>query len=349
MKLYVRILVGILCAAMVLALPFVLSAPNLLGGAQWQLQEEMEEEAAGWRRFLAPAAHAEVIEEESPYSLPLDFSPGYVPNPACFTQDGYEDASIRVQMETREEGGVTYRIAWVEIASPSQLRTAIAGKVKENAKGQASFPSAVAKVKAIASSNNAVVAVNGDYYADNPNKTTYEYRMGLKVRDNTNQTKDMLLIDDQGDFHIVLAQEKTAQRAALDRLMEEYTILNGFTFGPALVKDGELLKTSKEYGYDPNGLTARTAFGQLDRLSYVMVIAEGVQKPERGVTHQQLANFMYSLGCRDAFNLDGGGSSAMYYGYLGTAKYYNVLMGGDRDMSDIIYFATAVPPEEWEN
>ena len=95
--------------------------------------------------------------------------------------------------------------------------------------------------------------------------------------------------------------------------MEEYTILNGFTFGPALVKDGELLKTSKEYGYDPNGLTARTAFGQLDRLSYVMVIAEGVQKPERGVTHQQLANFMYSLGCRDAFNLDGGGSSAMYY------------------------------------
>ena len=77
--------------------------------------------------------------------------------------------------------------------------------------------------------------------------------------------------------------------------------------------------------------------------------AEGVQKPEKGVTQQTMANFMYSLNCKEAFNLDGGGSSAMYYGYYGTEKYYNVLMGGDRDMSDIIYFATAVPPEEWEN
>ena len=349
MKTYVRILLGILCAALVLAMPFVLSAPNLLGEAKWQLLEEMEGEETGWLDFLLPAAHAEVIEEESPYALPVDFTPGYTPNSACYTEDGYEDASIRVQMETRVENGVTYRIAWVEIASPTQLRTAIAGKVKENNKGQVSFPTAVAKVKAIAASNNAVVAINGDYYADNPAKTTFEYRMGLMVRDNTNQTKDMLLIDDQGDFHIVLAQEKNAQRAALDSLLDEYNILNAFTFGPALVKDGELLKTSKEYGYDPNGYTARTAFGQLDKLSYVMVIAEGVQKPEKGVTHQQMANFMYSLGCRDAFNLDGGGSSAMYFGYLGTAKYYNVLMGGDRDMSDIIYFATAVPTEEWEH
>jgi hypothetical protein len=77
------------------------------------------------------AARAEstvqVETEESPYALPLDFTSGFAPNPACFTEDGYEDDSIRVQMETREQDGTVYRIAWVEIASPSQLRTAIAG------------------------------------------------------------------------------------------------------------------------------------------------------------------------------------------------------------------------------
>ena len=351
MKMYVRILLAVFCAALVLAMPFVLSAPNLLQEAEWQL-EDLYRDDSGWLRFLAPTAFAEEAEEEtaeSAYSLPLDFTPGYPPNPACFTEDGYEDASISVRMETREEKGVTYRIAWVQVASPTQLRTAIAGNIKVSSSGRVSFPSSVAKVKAIASNNNAIVAVNGDYYSDAPQKTTFEYRMGMMIRDNTNQTKDMLLIDDQGDFHIVFAQEKKAQRAELDALLSDYNIVNAYTFGPALVHAGELLKTSTGYGYDPNGLTARTAIGQIDTLRYVLVVAEGVQKPEKGVTQQTLANFMYSLGCREAFNLDGGGSSAMYYAGLGTSKYYNVLMGGDRDMSDIIYFATAVPPEEWEN
>ena len=29
-------------------------------------------------------------------SLPIDFSAGYTPNEACFTEDGYKDASITV-------------------------------------------------------------------------------------------------------------------------------------------------------------------------------------------------------------------------------------------------------------
>ena len=121
-----------------------------------------------------------------------------------------------------------------------------------------------------------------------------------------------------------------------------HTIINAFTFGPTLVHEGELMKIDKNYGYDPNGKTARAAIGQLDTLSYVLVVAEGKQSPERGVTQQTLANFMFGLGCREAFNLDGGGSAAMFY----NGKYYNTLMGGDRNMSDIIYFATAVPAEE---
>ena len=333
MKLYIRILLGVLCAGLVLAMPFVLSAPNMLGEVKWQLLDEMEEE--GFLRYLLPRAYAEAEEEESAYALPVDFSAGMEPNPALFTESGYEDASIRVQMETREEDGVIWRIAWVQISSPTQLRTAIAGKkVTSNAN---------ALVKSMAEKNNAIVALNGDYYSNDPNKTTFEYRMGEKVRAKTNQKKDILIIDQNGDFHIVLAQAKKDQQAALDAIDQEYEIINAFTFGPALVKDGECLTISKDYGYNPNGREPRSAIGQLDHLSYVMVIAEG-RGESKGVTHQELANFMADLNCQSAFNLDGGGSATLVY----HGDYYNTLGGSPRTMSDIIYFATAVPPEEWK-
>ena len=332
MKLPVRIALSLLCAAMVLAMPFVLSSPNMLGEVKWELLDKMEGEDEGLLSILIPSARA---EEETAYELPVDFTPGMEPNPALFTEAGYEDASIRVQMETREEDGVIWRVAWVEIASPSQLRTAIAGKkVTSNSS---------ALVKSMAEKNNAVVALNGDYYSNDPNKTTFEYRMGEKVRSKTNQKKDILIIDENGDFHIVLAAAKKDQQAALDAVADAHTIVNAFTFGPALVKDGEILKMNKEYGYNPSGREPRAAIGQLDKLSYVMVIAEG-RGESKGVTHQELADFMGALGCQNAFNLDGGGSATMVF----NGEYYNHLGGSPRSMSDIIYFATAVPVEEWK-
>ncbi len=335
MKLPVRILLAILCAALVLAMPFVLSAPNLLGEVKWELWDELGGEDEGWLMRLLPVACAEeetddTIREYDP--LPLDFTPGYEANPADYTEWGYEDATIRVQLETREEYGTVIRIAWVDITSPTQLRTAIAGKKVTS--------SAEALVQSIAKGNNAVIAVNGDYYTNDPGKTTFEYRMAEKVRAKTNRKKDNLIIDENGDFHTFIQSQGVME-------FEEQTghqIIQAFTFGPTLVKEGQLMTIDKEYGYDPNGKTARTAIGQIGPLSYVLVVAEGRQNPEKGLTQQQLANFMYELGCVEAFNLDGGGSATMYF----DGKYYNKLMGGDRQMSDILYFATAVPPEEWK-
>ena len=53
---------------------------------------------------------------------------------------------------------------------------------------------------------------------------------------------------------------------------------------------------------------------------------------------------MQELGCREAYNLDGGNSAVLFY----NGKMLNNKMGQERDVTDMIYFATAVPPEEWE-
>ena len=332
MKTSIRIAVLALCAALILALPFTVSSPAMLGEAKWMVLEDMEsgeeaEDEDAWdelARLLFPSARAEEITE---YALPVDFSVPPAPDASLFTEAGYEDDSIRVQMETREEGSVIYRIAWVEVASPTQLRTATAGKLTSEK---------TALVKSMAVKNNAVVALNGDYFANNPTKTSFEYRMGQKIRAKGNKTKDILIIDENGDFHTFVKSQ-----GAVDFEKETgHQIVNAFTFGPALVQEGNVLKMDTGYGYNPNGREPRAAIGQLAELSYVLVVAEG-RGESVGVTHQELADFMGTLNCVEAYNLDGGGTAAMVY----NGEYFNRLGGSERATSDIIYFATAVPEE----
>ena len=350
-----RIVLCVICGLLMLAAPFLFSAPGMLSGVQWELMETLEEGdelELDFGRLLFPGALAEeaeagedeLIEETvsegdsdlgpAVYELPLDFTVPPAPKAENYTENGYEDESIRVSVEDREADGVNWHIAFVQIASPTQLRTAtsVPGKL---------MPKRDASVTQMAASNHAVVAMNGDYYMKDPAKTTFEYRMTQKICSKTNSKKDMLIIDENGDFHLVKAADKKEQSAALEAVAKEHTIVNAFTFGPALVIDGEKQQISTEYGYNPNRTEPRAAIGQIGHLSYVMVIAEG-RGESSGVTQQGLADFMAELGCVQAFNLDGGNSAEMAFG----DKVYKGMPGGDeRGLSDIIYFATAIPEE----
>ena len=347
MKQPLRIALWVICAILILSTPFLVSSPSMLGEVKWDMMDQMDEddEELDFGRLLFSSARAEetliedVTEEDtsSPlgdaiYELPLDFTVPPAPKEENYGEDSYEDETIQVRMEEREADGVIWHLAFVKITSPTQLRTATAGKLTS---------SKVASVSAMARNNHAVIAINGDNYVDKPEKTTFEYRMTQKIRSKTNKTKDMLIIDENADFHLVLAQPKKEQTAALEALAKEHTIVNAFTFGPALVIDGEEQQINKEYGYNPNGKEPRAALGQTGPLSYVLAIAEG-RGESSGLSQQDLAHFMAELGCQQAFNLDGGNSAEMVFGN----KIYKGMPGGDeRGLSDIIYFATAVPEE----
>ena len=131
MKLPVRIALWVLCAALILAMPFVISSPRILEDAQWEIIDLMD--TGRWSLFSTACAEEDVAEDEweaewedaaPEYELPIDRSPGRIPNPACFTEDGYEDESISVQLETIEENKrLIWRVARINIASPTQLRT----------------------------------------------------------------------------------------------------------------------------------------------------------------------------------------------------------------------------------
>lgn len=326
-----KLLCCLLALALALILPFAVPAGNIPDDAKallleetWQ-EDENEGEDSALLTLLFPAARAEETFEP----LPMDFSPGRKPDKALFTPNGYEDASIKLKLETVEKNGVVYRVAYVTVSHPSQLRTATAGKPQS---------SKVAMISAMAEKNNAVIAINADYMANNPTKTSFEYRMGEKVRAKQNPSKDLLITDENGDFHIFTGKNKKKDVQAFEK--EGHRIINAFTFGPGLVINNELRQIPDKYGYNPKGREPRMAIGQMGELSYVMVLAEGRSENSQGVTQQELAEFMFDLGCVQAFNLDGGNSATMVYdgGY-----YQEKTVDNERAQSDMIYFATLVP------
>ncbi len=83
--------------------------------------------------------------------------------------------------------------------------------------------------------------------------------------------------------------------------------------GPYLVKNGEVFvdMTAQKLG-SIGGRNPRTAIGYTKDNTLIMLTADGREGASIGLTLMELANLMKDLGCVNAMNLDGGGSTVMY-------------------------------------
>ncbi|MBR4081278.1 MAG: phosphodiester glycosidase family protein [Clostridia bacterium] len=274
--------------------------------------------------ILSGVSFAETAEEPA-YLLPMDFSAGPVADPANFGENSYEDETLSVTVEHVWVGKARFNVARVKIADPSQLRIGLAapfGKKKTN------------RISTIARDHNAVVAIGGDYYGNE--EGGYVVRMGEVYRKKPMKSRDMLVTDQFGDFHII----KNSDAEQLKALMEQYTLINVFNFGPALVIDGELQPMPEKYNYNIARLEPRCAIGQIGPLEYLLVVVDGRGAADsEGATVETVAQFMYDQGCLQAYNLDGGNSALMYFGGENFSK---KTFKAERSVSDIIYFATGI-------
>ncbi len=278
--------------------------------------------------LLQGCALAEVTTDISP--LPWDMSPGYQPNPADYSEGGFYDASIRVEIETQRRAEADFTVAHVRIKHASQLRTGLASALGSKAN----------KITAMATAYNAVLAINGDFYTDRDTGLTV--RQGETLRETTSELYDILLIDSAGNFHIVKRDNLDMLDVYLSGALD---IRNVFSFGPALVIDGEKQTIPEKYSFAPHYKNPRAAIGQLGALEYVFVVVDGRSEQSAGVTLETLADAMADLGCTQAYNLDGGNSATLV---LGGAIYNDKSPQNERSVSDILYFATTVDPITWE-
>ena len=202
---------------------------------------------------LASAVFSDILPAATVDALPIDlFAPGNTPVAANYTESGYRDDTIIVELEQKRMYDSDVFIAYVKIATPSQLRTAVAG--------QKIGSSSTNHTTTISKNYNGIVAINGDYFTNT--KAGYIVRMGETYREKTSQNMDLLLIDELGDFHIYL-HGHDVQENGVAAFLSEHEIVNGFFFGPALVVDGEVQEIPENYQFDPHQKNPRAGIAQL--------------------------------------------------------------------------------------
>jgi exopolysaccharide biosynthesis protein len=280
---------------------------------------------------LASAVFSDILPSSGIDPLPIDRTmPGNPPVAGNYTENGYRDESLIVEMDKQRMYDSDVYIAYIKVATPSQLRTAVAGNKLSSER--TNFTTA------IASNYNAVVAMNGDFYS--MVATGYITRMGTDGREKPSKTMDLLWIDELGDFHIV-PNGQDGQKAAMKEFKKDHDLINAFAFGPGLVVDGEKVEMRDnlwEHGaYDE----PRAGIGQLDTLTYALVVVNGREKDTAGVTIEEFADIMHQLGCKQAYNLDGGNSATLVF----NGKIVNEKQADERKVLDIIYFGSAADGE----
>lgn len=244
---------------------------------------------------------------------------------ATVTDTSYDDGSIQISIETLRLDDTTYYVADIQLASADSLKTAFA---------QATYGRNIkATTSEIAAENNAIFAINGDFYGFRD--TGYVIRGGQLYRDtasSTAQTED-LVIDSDGNFSIINESEVTAQQ-----LLEQGAV-QVFSFGPALVEDGQVVVSTGEEVDQAMTSNPRTAIGQISALHYLVIVSDGRTSESAGLTLYQLATLFAQRGCTVAYNLDGGGSSTMVF----NGNVVNNPTSGrsitERAVSDIVYIA----------
>lgn len=277
----------------------------------------------------------EVIEKARGYGL-LDGQDVIFDENADFYWDSdiqyYCDETILVICWKEKIEGRVCSCIEVKIADGSQIRRKLVNDTYGS--GERAYASALAK------SCNAVVAMNADFYAFRDlGITVYQSQL---YRYET--TCDVLMIDDQGDFHF-LKRGQIPSREGVEQFIKDNNIQFSIAFGPILVENGELQQLKDNYSGlgEMNMEYSRAGIGQYDKLHYLyMTVSHSKDSTPRAKVNE-FAKFMYDKGVKNAYNFDGGQTGeAVFRG----VPYNHVDFGSERTISDIIYFATAIPERE---
>ena len=181
----------------------------------------------------------------------------------------------------------------------------------------------------MAEENNAVLAINGDYYG--ARQSGYVIRNGVVYRNQGSNGEDMVISKD-GTLSFISESDTTT-----DSLIQKQA-WQVLSFGPVLVENGQIAVTENDEVGMALASNPRTAIGTVAKNHYLFVVSDGRTSESAGLSLYELANFMKSLGATNVYNLDGGGSSTMVFqGEVVNNPTTNGNKISERAVSDILY------------
>lgn len=246
--------------------------------------------------------------------------PSYQPNGTAEVVGSYQGNGQTIQITKVTRSELVFFICDIQLSGTTQLHAGLAG----TSLTRTAYTSVIAK------KYNAVLAINGDFCGFGAEAKGIVIRDGVLYRDKPEASKQTLLVNPKGNF-VVMEEEHLMGNALLDQ-----GIWQSLTFGPALLLNYEQQTDLSRYTkLSTRAREPRTAIGQVGALHYIFLVVDGRQQGySHGMTFAEVAAEMQALGCKTAYNLDGGGSTTLYF-------QGNVInrpcVNGQREVSDILY------------
>lgn len=236
------------------------------------------------------------------------------------TEDYYKDSNIEIKLDRVRELDTEIYLVDIKLSDVKYLKTAFA----KNTYGKN-----VSEVTSkIAKDHDAIVAINGDFYG--VQEKGYVLRNYKTYRKSAKSNQSDLVIKSDGSFEIIKEKE-----VKLDSIEDAKEVLS---FGPALVIDGEVVVDKNDEVAKARASNPRTAIAIIDELHYLFLVSDGRTKESEGLSLYELANFLTNYDVKIAYNLDGGGSSTLYFnGEVINNPTHDGKKMEERKVSDIVY------------
>ena len=160
----------------------------------------------------------------------------------------------------------------------------------------------------------------------------YVLKNGVVYRSTAKANQEDLVIYEDGSFEIIDESDISITE------LKNKGAYNILSFGPALIENKKVSVSTTDEVDKSMRSNPRTAIGIIDDNHYVFVVSDGRTKESEGLSLYELASFMETLNVKTAYNLDGGGSSTMYFnGEVINNPTTNGNRISERGVSDIVY------------
>ncbi len=264
-------------------------------------------------------------------------TPTFTPTPTIvptWTENSYVDSNMSVRIDRYREYDSDIYVVDIVLNSADFLKTQISSATRKRY-------ATVSEISAV--SDNLVVSINGDcWYVRNG----YSIKNGVVLRDEISKTTSGITVDAPEQEDLVFFADGSARiiregEVTVDELMEQGAV-NLFNFGPTLIENGEnVLESSYSVMTEKiKGTNPRTAIGVYDDLHYAFVVVDGRTSQSNGMSLTKLAAFGMKLGLETFYNLDGGGSSTLYFnGEVINKPCRKKNKIGEQGVTDIVYVA----------
>ena len=253
----------------------------------------------------------------------------------------YYDETILMIIWKEVINGTTCSCMEVKIADASQLRR----KIAEDTLGSP----VQLYASELARTVNPVVAMNADFYMFRDFGIVASQRQLWRMDESTYtgmykkyNCVDTCFIDGSGDFHFTHRLEERS-RQEMQQYMADNNILFSLSFGPVLVENGELQYCDWYPAGEPTAGNSRAAIGQVDKLHYYYLSVNHSPESAALWTVNDVAQVFYDRGVPNAYGLDGGQTSEILFQ---GEPFNHIDYGAERVVSDILYFASAIPESE---